>query len=126
MTGATPQDIPVNVLDVALRVLSEPAQPVAVSMVEAYAMCLYVLRQNHLPMPTDRPVFGGNDLPASLAAGVAQVIAAHDALSAIRAAVIASPINDDALARQLADQIEHFNAAFAALKARFEQEFPHG
>lgn len=117
-------DAQINVLEVALRVMSEPGQPVAVSMVEAYALCLYVLRQNHLPMPTDAPVFGGNDLPASLAAGLAQVIGAHDALTETRAALIASPINDDALARQLADRIEQFNAQFRALKTRFEQEFP--
>lgn len=119
--------LPINVLDVALRVVSAPDEPVAVSMIEAYAMCLFVLRQNHLPMPTERPVFeAGADLPASLLASVARVMTSHDALTATRSAVIASPVNDDGLAHQLADQVDQFNAALTALKTRFEKEFPHG
>jgi len=124
MTGAA-ETIPVDVLEVALRVVSAPQDPVQVSMVEAYAMCLYVLQGNNYPMPAERPVFGPSaGLSASLAARVAQVIAAHDAVRTTGAAMIASPVNDDALARQLADQVELFNALLGTLRTRFEKEFP--
>jgi hypothetical protein len=127
MSAPLPRDTEINVLEVALRVVSTPDQPVQVSMAEAYAFCLYVLKKNDMPMPAETPVFGGNDLPSSLAAPLASAVAAHDVLEDARAAIMTgrdSWVLTHRTRRQLVAAIDDFNTAFNTLKTRFNQEFP--
>lgn len=110
----------INVLDVALRVMSAPEQPVSVSMVEAYALCLFVLQQNEMPEPAEPPVFAQEPLfPASLAASGAQLLLAFEH----RRQLLGDFWETSGLDRLEASMA--VDAAFNDFKSRFEKEFPN-
>ncbi len=117
--------IPVNVLAVAQRILNTPTGMEETTEVELVALACFVLTKNDLPERWPEWPLYGRAIKGTVAARLAQVIAAHAALSETRAAVIAAPINDDVLTRLLADRVDQFNAAFEDLKTRFNQEFPN-
>ena len=114
------EPVPVNVLDVALRVMSAPAQLVAVSMVEAYALCLFVLQQNKMPEPAEPPVFLPEpQFPASLAASGAQLLLAYEH----RRQLLGDWWETNGLDRLEASMA--VDVAFNDFKTRFEREFPN-
>ena len=120
MSRAMAEPVPVNVLDVALRVVSEPGQPVFVSMVEAYALCLFVLQQNDKPEPAEPPVFLPEpQFPASLAASGAQLLLAYEH----RRQLLGDWWETSGLDRLEASMA--VDAAFNDFKTRFEREFPN-
>lgn len=121
MSRAMAEPVPVNVLDVALRVVSEPGQPVFVSMVEAYALCLFVLQQNDMPEPAEPPVFLPElQFPASLAASGAQLLLAYEH----RRQLLGEWWETNGIDRLEANMA--VDAAFNDFKTRFEREFPNG
>lgn len=121
MSRTVAEPVPVNVLDVALRVVSEPELPVKVSMVEAYALCLFVLQQNEMPAPAETPVFEpAAHFPASLAASAAQLLLAFERRRQL--------LGDWWETRGL-DRFEAniaLDDAFNDFRTRFEREFPNG
>jgi hypothetical protein len=124
MSAPAQEPVPVNVLAVAQRVLGSPTGMEQTTELELVALAAFVVQANELPIEWPNWPLYGRATKASLAAAIAALLKADARLaSANVAARDALPPTDD-LTEALGMAAMQFEAAFNALKTRFNQEFP--
>jgi len=104
-------DVEIDCLATARRILSGPVAVYSATPFEVVAMAACTVRESTGRAP-DLPLIGDPPpemLPASIAAGVANLIRAHDAMG-----------------RATDGSMTAFESAFNNLKTVFEKEFPNG
>lgn len=124
MSAPATEPKPVNVLEVAQRVLGSPTGMEQTTEIELVALAAFVLQANELPIEWPKWPLYGSAIKASVAASVAVLLQADARLQKVNAAARdALPPTDD-LTEALGMAAMQFEAAFNALKTRFNQEFP--
>lgn len=124
MSAPAQEHVPVNVLEVAQRIRMSRNGLEQTNELEVVSLAAFVLQANELPEIWPGYELAPQVLPASLAAAIAALLKADARLAQANVAARDALPPTDELTEALGMAAMQFEAAFNALKTRFNQEFP--
>lgn len=117
MSAPAQEHVPVNVLEVAQRILESPTGMERTTRLELVALAAFALQANELPIVWPTWSLDGPALKASLAALLAEAVQHEE--QALRHSE-----TRDAEERLSREAFDRFYSTFNTIKTRFNQEFP--